>query len=164
MQGATFNSKILCNFRYYFNPRTRAGCDSGLVVVSKSPAKFQSTHPCRVRLDDFKITFRDSLFQSTHPCRVRQPCRSAKRYTTRISIHAPVQGATLASKFRGPGAEDFNPRTRAGCDDKNCVRYQKCLFQSTHPCRVRQCHRLKTATNLQFQSTHPCRVRLYGIH
>ena len=34
-----------------FNPRTRVGCDVSLVVIVVRLLMFQSTHPCRVRLN-----------------------------------------------------------------------------------------------------------------
>ena len=33
-----------------------------------------------------------------------------------ISIHAPVKGATAHSHAHLPAHQDFNPRTREGCD------------------------------------------------
>ena len=58
----------------------------------------------------------------------------------RISIHAPVQGATKNS----------------------LLKHIKIAFQSTHPCRVRQCFFISRIFLGLFQSTHPCRVRRPG--
>ena len=77
-------------------------------------------------------------FQSTHPCGVRRSCPKGCQPKCRVSIHAPLRGATsdahalrsdagvsthaplrgatdwLAQK--GKGKRRFNPRTPAGCD------------------------------------------------
>ena len=57
----------------------------------------------------------------------------------RVSIHAPVQGATKRGAVPQGDRGGFNPRTRAGCDastSSSSVAMWK--FQSTHPCRVRR--------------------------
>ena len=124
-----------------------------------------------------------------------------------ISIHAPMWGATHFSELIQRFFKHFNPRTHVGCDkgvsmDKlsevisihapmwgaTMVRrhgMESSLFQSTHPCGVRQnthhgtpCHAYfnprthvgcdakvrAELNNLQkFQSTHPCGVRQYNL-
>ena len=120
----------------YFNPRTRTGCDQinnqtyeVLWISIHAPVQGATTNPRPLR--------RPSEFQSTHPYRVRlvfiveQPHRRHFNPRTRtgcdgsravldhpfpISIHAPVQGATVH-------------RSLSGHDH---------TFQSTHPYRVRQ--------------------------
>ena len=122
-----------------FNPRTRSGCDKERPSGRKSPKRFQSTHPCRVRQEQDKFlntsidvsihapvqgaTFKSIsagiallLFQSTHPCRVRHTHIGYYYDCDCVSIHAPVQGAT------------------GYIDEKTIQAWQ---FQSTHPCRVR---------------------------
>ena len=67
------------------------------LIVSNSPHhafKFQSTHPCGVRLNLFLFILCSFVFQSTHPCGVRQG----------------------ASTHTGVG-DYFNPRTHVGCDE-----------------------------------------------
>ena len=55
-----------------------------------------------------------------------------------VSIHAPVWGATNLCQRKGMG-RSFNPRTRVGCDPCPCLLLPPpTLFQSTHPCGVRQ--------------------------
>ena len=118
-------------------------------------------------------------FQSTHPCGVRQS-QVIFAWLWDVSIHAPVWGATKGTQhlnaFLG-----FNPRTRVGCDMLLEQKRLKYLFQSTHPCGVRQITKfspsfvrcfnprtrvgcdlrvLKITLTLVFQSTHPCGVRL----
>ena len=167
--------------RINFNPRTRAGCDVLVWVTVSNKRLFQSTHPCRVRLMQRPYKWSYYRFQSTHPCRVRH-CYPFGRYSgAEISIHAPVQGATFEHSFfqlssiisihapvqgatkltcRLPYEYDFNPRTRAGCDNPPLVHSRQALaFQSTHPCRVRRDTRTVNHSGRKFQSTHPCRVR-----
>ncbi len=146
--------------------------------------------------------FRVSTFQSTHPCRVRRPNSNSFRQiqyfnprthagcdqalqdyspTFAISIHAPMQGATLVISYIGIIIHHFNPRTHAGCDQRACgdnksifisihapmqgatvnilVVVVLILFQSTHPCRVRPLLSNALTGLISFQSTHPCRVR-----
>ena len=55
---------------------------------------------------------------------------------------------------------DFNPRTREGCDPRAaCSGSSQNLFQSTHPRRVRLDRARSTGGHRGFQSTHPRRVR-----
>ena len=77
--------------------------------------KFQSTHPCGVRLVPVGIDPMPTLFQSTHPCGVR-PGIIMPNEARAVSIHAPVWGAT---RMKSP-----IPTIRK--------------FQSTHPCGVRR--------------------------
>ena len=122
-----------------------------------------------------------------------------------VSIHAPTQGATKPLPFDATKPHRFNPRTHAGCDPDRpaCyilrsvsihaptqgatkvlkLYYDRAMFQSTHPRRVRL-HLLKHPYNSffvsihaptqgatpvsrihqsvsGFQSTHPRRVRLF---
>ncbi len=79
-----------------------------------------------------------------------------------ISIHAPARGATGLSKGCSFSSNDFNPRTRKGCDydlaiDYSCQRE----FQSTHPQGVRLFIMVDMKSIVTFQSTHPQGVRLY---
>ena len=98
-----------------FNPRTRVGCDWTTTQSLKRQNKFQSTHPCGVRLynrpdggllisfnprtrvgcdqKSMSLLFILGLFQSTHPCGVR-PNMFNVALTLDVSIHAPVWGAT----------------------------------------------------------------------
>ena len=115
--------KLLCQ-HHYFNPRTRVGCDDESPEVDKpaddisihapvqgataalygiyNDGKFQSTHPCRVRR--FKQVYEPAVvgFQSTHPCRVRPFKCVQLDVNLIISIHAPVQGATVSISYGQP--------------------------------------------------------------
>ena len=126
--------------RFYFNPRTREGCDIFRVVRWTLPIPFQSTHPRRVRQ---ALKFCGSVFQVIS---IHAPAKGAtarcynEQAPTQISIHAPAKGATRYF----------------------CKGYRYPIFQSTHPRRVRHCCNGYGATKSKFQSTHPRRVRLTG--
>ena len=82
---------------------------------------------------------------------------------TRVSIHAPLWGATTINSEDIP-ADDagFNPRTPTGCDNGEiAIISGKCMFQSTHPYGVRL-DPIQTPEGVytEFQSTHPYGVRL----
>ena len=100
-----------------FNPRTPAGCDRIIQYCRNTTLKFQSTHPCGVRLVlrtslltlffsfnprtpagcDYagqRYYFSKHLFQSTHPCGVRLSRLSRFLARSTVSIHAPLRGAT----------------------------------------------------------------------
>ena len=152
------------NLINYFNPRTHVGCDSRRTSVRRGVSLFQSTHPCGVRLEhpDFhQLLFG---FQSTHPCGVRPTHRKYFQEILKISIHAPMWGATWQTWQRSKKDDYFNPRTHVGCDLSRRVSiFVMRKFQSTHPCRVRHFWDTKKALQYVFQSTHPCRVRRDAI-
>ena len=77
-----------------------------------------------------------------------------------ISIHAPVQGATVDGLVNRLSAEISIHAPVQGATRQMGKCFIMLKFQSTHPCRVR--HELMQYTGLKdkFQSTHPCRVRL----
>ena len=78
---------------FSFNPRTHVGCDSAIITGIAGLQKFQSTHPCRMRLHHPMMHYRKTKFQSTHPCRMRLRRCILNRRCNR-----------------------FNPRTHVGCD------------------------------------------------
>ena len=123
-----------------FNPRTPAGCDGDREPRAAIIIRFQSTHPCGVRrhvdhppvllrqcfnprtpagCDGGRRRMRDLTigFQSTHPCGVRRRKKKNEGSHYRVSIHAPLRGATELGYY-----------TNFWID----------TFQSTHPCGVRQ--------------------------
>ena len=83
-----------------FNPRTRVGCDAIMLSRPAGPLRFQSTHPRGVRPNQNGRRILYLTFQSTHPRGVRPPVPPGI---------PPVPG--------------FNPRTRVGCDQLWCRRY-----------------------------------------
>jgi len=72
LQGATFCKLYTGVFRSYFNPRSLAGSDRDKRIDELLQKRFQSTLPCRERLD----------------------LTGYLRISVTISIHAPLQGAT----------------------------------------------------------------------
>ena len=76
-----------------FNPRTREGCDTlaGSLAIGSS---------------------------GFNP-RTREGCDETNSFSWRrakVSIHAPVKGATFYFTFYDTSSNGFNPRTREGCD------------------------------------------------
>ena len=121
-----------------FNPRTRVGCDAGLLsseqrtLVSIHAPAWGATRArpghCRCP-DGFNPRTRVG-------CDAARACAVCPRGA--VSIHAPAWGATM------PGASAvclwsrFNPRTRVGCDkDEGIKSALERAFQSTHPRGVR---------------------------
>ena len=119
-----------------FNPRTRVGCDC------KS-----TSHPCGYPVSihapvwgatiAWMPTVLTGVFQSTHPCGVRLPLR-LKVFQVLVSIHAPVWGATsFSSSLSGSSKVSIHAPVWGATDSLIC-RVIHALFQSTHPCGVRQ--------------------------
>ena len=170
---------------------------------------FQSTHPRRVRLCTYRrrrpgrsisihapakgATARllplccITLFQSTHPRRVRQSSRAQPRQTAIISIHAPAKGATLLRPHaEHHSSNNFNPRTREGCDRHRQAMVREVQISIHAPAKGATVSAVvgransgqisihapakgatvvdedKTPELDEFQSTHPRRVRHYG--
>ena len=79
---------------FYFNPRTREGCD---------PAAYGA----------YELGKRISIHAPVKGATVRQELVYIR---TVISIHAPVKGATWLCSSLLHIRQNFNPRTREGCD------------------------------------------------
>ena len=79
----------------HFNPRTRVGCDAGIVRRRSLDNLFQSTHPRGVRLHCHTHRCTAARFQSTHPRGVRHATQWFSLTDEQISIHAPAWGATI---------------------------------------------------------------------
>ena len=92
--GATRLSSFDTPKRSHFNSRTRVGCDHHKPYRLYRQNKFQLTHPRGVRRSLFDWYLRCIEFQLTHPRGVRR--RSALN--------------------NGGTRQDFNSRTRVGCD------------------------------------------------
>ena len=100
----------------YFNPRTREGCDGG---KHETLLYYRDFNPrTREGCDWEQLTKKHTtlVFQSTHPRGVRPSGDGEEVSVVSISIHAPARGATLVNTFDIKQFEDFNPRTREGCD------------------------------------------------
>jgi len=99
--------------------------------------KFQSTHPCGVRLVINGIKDRRAKFQSTHPCGVRPNLWSAFRSDDCFNPRTRV-GCDTSKDATVVNMWCFNPRTRVGCDGEGRHTHDSGdKFQSTHPCGVR---------------------------
>ena len=104
VQRSLFQSTLPCGERLSrssqtsaamrFNPRSRAGSD------------FDSACYCA----------RYVMFQSTLPCGERPRCLIIPSSGARVSIHAPVRGATHGRACHRECGFCFNPRSRAGSD------------------------------------------------
>ena len=127
-----------------FNPRTPAGCDNDGALFGSIIARFNPRTPAGCDLQD----------------------RDGRVRSRRVSIHAPLRGATITSLFVANDDIGFNPRTPAGCDPPVCLLGGDVeTFQSTHPCGVRLTGLHPGILIGRFQSTHPCGVRLrHGCH
>ena len=103
----------------YFNPRTREGCDSSALPTMPVAGLY------------FNPRTREGCDNTTKPASamgvqisIHAPVKGATRWmpdntynTVVISIHAPVKGATPPAAYRhNMPSQDFNPRTREGCD------------------------------------------------
>ena len=157
LRGATRYDLPLLHRLFGFNPRTPAGCD-GFRRLRSQPRE-APTHPAGAT----SKTYNNDLELPIHaPSGVRHTMALKCQWVLRVSIHAPLRGATSLSILTYQDCRCFNPRTPAGCDGRMDILLQGMSpFQSTHPCGVRHPllwfgHRLER----QFQSTHPCGVRL----
>ena len=120
--------------------------------------KFQSTHPCGVRLD-IASGWGSLSFQST-VCGVRPVLCGVVSVGRYVSIHAPLRGATWRVSSTLPPNTCFNPRTPAGCDRGADVVVGLHEPVSIHaPLRGATGAEIVIVGNLLFQSTHPCGVR-----
>ena len=113
-QGATKSPTCRPRWRSCFNPRTHAGCDVHLSPNFDKPVKFQSTHPRRVR----------------------RPTRG-RAARSRVSIHAPTQGAPQTQLGRVQEGVSIHAPTQGATGGTLAV-FGTGLFQSTHPRRVRR--------------------------
>ncbi len=138
VRGATNPGACLEREGKGFNPRARAGRDRKRSGSSPATASFQSTRPCGARLGQYDKPRMVVQFQSTRPCGARQVGDRRHVELLRVSIHAPVRGATL-----------FLPLVP-----------RQIRFQSTRPCGARRMQLEKLIENTEFQSTRPCGARL----
>ena len=126
-------------------------------------SKFQSTHPCGVRLDKNEKLIKIVNFNPrTHVgC---DPSFSKRVTMAGISIHAPMWGATGSTKKWCAGTRNFNPRTHVGCDII-ATRNIEVLIDFNPRTHVGCDNNASALAEISyiFQSTHPCGVRRYAI-
>ena len=206
MKGATYDRKHLASLFQNFNPRTHEGCDVTFSISPKS-AKEHFNPRTHEGCDEARSAS-SAIFWHFNP-RTHEGCddeTGAGKYrlghfnprthegcdyegffsgklSVKISIHAPMKGATGLIQAVWVRQCNFNPRTHEGCDSLSKVfAFLVTEFQSTHPWRVRlwdswcsphfltiSIHApMKGATSAlslcrplltKFQSTHPWRVR-----
>ena len=153
------------------------------VQLTRFVAKYRSSsYPRRVRPIVGAISVYIRMFQSTHTRRVRLLYYIQEHpilgFNPRTHVGCDLQELQRQQRFSGR----FNPRTHVGCDSMAMTNQSKfasfnprthvgcdliapfkealiCMFQSTHPRRVRQGIRQLLAEFFWFQSTHPHRVR-----
>ncbi len=77
-----------------FNPRTPAGCDQLDELRSLALKSFNPRTPAGCDMIDTKMMASPKKFQSTHPCGVRREHLADELHRLRVSIHAPLRGAT----------------------------------------------------------------------
>ena len=122
-----------------FYPRTPAGCDIFRAASSQVLHRFLSTHPCGVRPKALSLSPSEPKISIHAPLRGATAIRQLMDLVADISIHAPLRGATVLS-------DGYVRSTQ--------------VFLSTHPCGVRpRCYAI-TDLDVLFLSTHPCGVRL----
>ena len=135
--GSDLAITFILSFDFCFNPRSRTGSDVGDPTVStgdgvsihapvqgatykldkaKKDWEFQSTLPYRERPPRSSWTGYQHKFQSTLPYRERLPNPYQPRKVFQVSIHAPVQGATIINSRVCSCSRSFNPRSRTGSD------------------------------------------------
>ena len=75
---------------FCFNPRTRVGCDLQCCIAGQLQCCFNPR--TRVGCDFWSLLrlLSGFLFQSTHPCRVRLQAARSCNIQDSVSIHAPV--------------------------------------------------------------------------
>ena len=122
--------------------------------------KFQSTHPRGVRRTDDPLPTVTTGFQSTHPRGVRHAHDAQSVEVLHISIHAPARGATQGDARAVPCPDDFNPRTREGCDVLDPATMQGEQISIHAPARgATSATSTRSASMRDFNPRTPCGVR-----
>ena len=104
-----------------FNPRTREGCDIVFDLTSRCKIIFQSTHPRRVRRKGLSEGLKDLQISIHAPAKGATNTSLMTSAYPLISIHAPAKGATKDWLHWQKIMQNFNPRTREGCDKFSCL-------------------------------------------
>ena len=167
--GATQMSAMIANAAKFQSTLPHGERLISLNVMSSS-SKFQSTLPHGERQAALSLSSAFLLFQSTLPHGERLDFVRELRNVTKVSIHAPVWGAThfgilrqrnilcfnprsrmgsdLLTVAPGDSIFSFNPRSRMGSDHKDSNRFfSQFVFQSTLP----HGERLTTVLFLQYR-------------
>ena len=153
LRGATHRYLKTTKAIQRFNPRTPAGCDfRGPQHLPRIADGFNPR--LRGRLGSLLILrVRCCQFQSTHPCGVRQ-----RRTHQRLQSSIHTCGDLCWADHRPPSWFQSAPAVRRL--NRSSLVSSFLVFQSTHPCGVRQQYEWLRRYCFEFQSTHPCGVRL----
>ena len=137
------------------------GATTGGRHDSRAASVFQSTRPCGARPVVSRREPPTQSFQSTRPCGARQPRQGRRRDARRVSIHAPVWGATTINGHSWVFLVVSIHAPVWGATPEQCP-LQRCQleFQSTRPCGARQLAACGATNERVFQSTRPCGARL----
>ena len=171
MWGATIWPSGLTKCQINFNPRTHVGCDLIAIILPLS-VQFQSTHPCGVRrlVDKMVIDSRNFNPRTHVGCDITlhnwlDPIT--------ISIHAPMWGATTVTRNATDTKKISIHAPMWGATSVLAFFIILILFQSTHPCGVRQIRLLLCKLWLYFNPrTHvgcdivvfPCLPKSYDFN
>ncbi len=101
-----------------FNPRARAGRDLTPFRSFLPLQLFQSTRPRGARLEA-QVGLDDTEVSIHAPARGATDRTGRQRSPGRVSIHAPARGATPLRLPCQPCCGGFNPRARAGRDQRS---------------------------------------------
>ena len=161
-----------------FNSRARVGRDSSPLICHPSKL-FQFTRPCGARPMMMAMSANAPTFQFTRPCGARRfhlddhsefACFNSRarvgrdnigrldNIRRRVSIHAPVWGATRWTVI-SDAVRRFNSRARVGRDKTlPDISFEK-KFQFTRPCGARPAIDGMSERLRMFQFTRPCGAR-----
>ncbi len=115
-EGCDLPRKKIKRSESNFNPRTREGCDP---LEQVSHQKNQNFNPRTREGCDIML----NLVMQYLKISIHAPAKGATKrpvniyMTAWISIHAPAKGATRTKNENNCINNDFNPRTREGCDE-----------------------------------------------
>ena len=116
--GATRFLMLFSAVNFYFNPRTRVGCDRADYAKADPLPHFNPR--TRVGCDHAKMRKFEQPDISIHApgWGATDVLYDALDTYGWISIHAPGWGATFRLEGKVHLLCNFNPRTRVGCDDR----------------------------------------------
>ena len=102
-----------------FNPRTREGCDLRKELDGYALSNISIHAPVKGATSSLDSAMARCIDISIHaPVKgATQRGDAGRQRNARISIHAPVKGATSCLVFSMFSCQNFNPRTREGCDN-----------------------------------------------
>jgi len=105
----------------------RAACQYGVAISIHAPARGATSQS--------GSTWSFPRFQSTHPHGVRRLFLLLLDSVQDISIHAPARGATAPRFTIAAPSNNFNPRTRTGCDVRVREYRRRCDISIHAPAR-----------------------------